>query len=167
MDQNLLHQIYQKYQRELYLYIYSLCRSRELAEDLLQETFLKALLSLPDNHANMRAWLYMVARNLYFNYAKTEKQKVPLEELGQMADASNPELADQMIRDERRRLLYQALQQLSVEKREVLILQYFGGLSQKEIAAVMHKTPENVRVLAFRGKRELRSYMEVNGYDIS
>lgn len=167
MDQNLLHQIYQKYQRELYLYIYSLCRSRELAEDLLQKTFLKALLSLPDNHANMRAWLYMVARNLYFNYAKTEKQKVPLEELGQMADASNPELADQMIRDERRRLLYQALQQLSVEKREVLILQYFGGLSQKEIAAVMHKTPENVRVLAFRGKRELRSYMEVNGYDIS
>lgn len=167
MDQELLHQIYRKYQRELYLYIYSLCHSRELAEDLLQETFLKALLALPDNHANMRAWLYMVSRNLYFNYVKKEKLKIPLEELGQMADASSPELVDQMIRDEHRRLLYQALQHLSVEKREVLILQYFGGLSQKEIAAVLHKTPENVRVLAFRGKRELKSYMEVKGYDIS
>lgn len=164
MDQELLHQIYQKYQRELYLYIYSLCHSRELSEDLLQETFLKAILSLSDNHTNMRAWLYMVARNLFFNYVKKEKQKVPLEELGQMAEASNPEPEEQLIRDEHRRLLYQALQHLSVEKREVLILQYFGGLSQKEIAAVLHKTPENVRVLAFRGKRELKHLVSMLRY---
>jgi len=46
-------------------------------------------------------------------------------------------------------------------------LQYFAGLSQRDIAAVLHLTPENVRVLAYRGKRELRSYMEGSGYDIS
>ena len=51
----------------------------ELVEDLLQETFLKALLSLPDDHTNMRAWLYLVARNLLFNYYHREKEKVPLE----------------------------------------------------------------------------------------
>ncbi len=167
MDNEMLHQLYRTYQRELYLYLYSLCRSRELAEDLLQETFLKAILALPDGHTNMRAWLYMVARNLYFNYAKKEKPKIPLEELGQLEDESNPDLSEQMFQNERNRLLYQALQHLAVGKREVLLLQYFGGLSQKEIAAVLHKTPENVRVLAFRGKRELRSYMEVNGYDLS
>ena len=46
-------------------------------------------------------------------------------------------------------------------------MQYFGGLSQKEIAAVLHLTPENVRVLSYRAKRELKAYMEENDYDLS
>ena len=48
MENELLRQLYRKYRRELYLYLYSLCKNHELAEDLLQETFLKALLALPD-----------------------------------------------------------------------------------------------------------------------
>ena len=48
MENELLRQLYRKYQRELYLYLYSLCKNHELAEDLLQETFVKALLALPD-----------------------------------------------------------------------------------------------------------------------
>ena len=68
MEKDILKQIYQKYRKEIYLYLYSLCKNSSLAEDLLQETFLKALLSLPDDHTNMRAWLYLVARNLFFNY---------------------------------------------------------------------------------------------------
>ena len=65
MEQKLLTLVYEKYHRELYLYIYSLSRNHHIAEDLTQETFLKALLSLPEEHGNIRAWLYMVARNLF------------------------------------------------------------------------------------------------------
>lgn len=167
MDNELLRQLYRKYQRELYLYLYALCRNHELAEDLLQETFLKALLALQDGHANMRAWLYMVARNLYFNYRKRNKHQVPLEEVPEPTDEKAETMLEHLIVEERSRLLYRALQELEAAKREVLELQYFGGLSQRDIAAVLHLTPENVRVLAYRGKRELRSYMEGNGYDIS
>lgn len=46
-------------------------------------------------------------------------------------------------------------------------MQYFGELSQKEIAAILKMTPENVRVLSYRAKRELRVYMEENNYDLS
>jgi len=167
MDNELLRQLYRKYQRELYLYLYSLCKNHELAEDLLQETFLKALLALPDGHTNMRAWLYMVARNLFFNYSKKEKQKAQIEILVEMPDEKAGAILDALLEEERSRLLYLALQRLDTTKREVLLLQYFAGLSQRDIAAVLHLTPENVRVLAYRGKRELRSYMEGNGYDIS
>ena len=55
MEKDILKQLYQKYRKEIYLYLYSLCKNSSLAEDLLQETFLKALLSLPDDHTNMRA----------------------------------------------------------------------------------------------------------------
>ena len=80
MEKDILKQLYQKYRKEIYLYIYSLCKNKSLAEDLLQETFLKALLSLKDDHTNMRAWLYLVARNFFFNYYHKKKEKVPLEE---------------------------------------------------------------------------------------
>lgn len=165
MDSKLLRQLYHKYHRELFLYIYSLCRNRELSEDIVQETFLKAILSLSDNHTNMRAWLYTVARNLYLNFVRKEKDCARIDELGDMP-AKETDVAEQVITAERTRLLYKALQNLDGMKREVLILQYFGGLSQKEIAMVLHLTAENVRVLSYRGKRELKKYMEAKGYDI-
>ena len=67
MDSEMLCQFYRCYASEIYLYLYSLCKNRELAEDLMQEVFLKALLSLSDAHTNMRAWLYKVARNTCLN----------------------------------------------------------------------------------------------------
>ena len=162
MEQKRLTLVYEKYHRELYLYIYSLSRNHHIAEDLTQETFLKALLSLPEEHGNIRAWLYMVARNLFFNYRKKASRNVSLEEEMKRSDEEKDLLAN-MIENERKLQLYQALKKLDMKKREILLLQYFGDLSQKEIAAVLHITPENVRVLAYRAKKELKKYMEQQG----
>lgn len=162
MEQKLLTLVYEKYHRELYLYIYSLSRNHHIAEDLTQETFLKALLSLPEEHGNIRAWLYMVARNLFFNYREKASRNVSLEEEMKRPDEEKDLLAN-MIENERKLQLYQALKKLDMKKREILLLQYFGDLSQKEIAAVLHITPENVRVLAYRAKKELKKYMEQQG----
>ena len=162
MEQKLLTLVYEKYHRELYLYIYSLSRNHHIAEDLTQETFLKALLSLPEEHGNIRAWLYMVARNLFFNYMEKASRNVSLEEEMERPVEEKDLLAN-MIENERKLQLYQALKKLDMKKREILLLQYFGDLSQKEIAAVLHITPENVRVLAYRAKKELKKYMEQQG----
>ena len=162
MEQKLLTLVYEKYHRELYLYIYSLSRNHHIAEDLTQETFLKALLSLPEEHGNIRAWLYMVARNLFFNYREKASRNVSLEEEMERPVEEKDLLAN-MIENERKLQLYQALKKLDMKKREILLLQYFGDLSQKEIAAVLHITPENVRVLAYRPKKELKKYMEQQG----
>ena len=162
MEQKLLTLVYEKYHRELYLYIYSLSRNHHIAEDLTQETFLKALLSLPEEHGNIRAWLYMVARNLFFNYREKASRNVSLEEEMKRSDEEKDLLAN-MIENERKLQLYQALKKLDMKKSEILLLQYFGDLSQKEIAAVLHITPENVRVLAYRAKKELKKYMEQQG----
>ena len=164
MDGELLNQLYARYHRELYLYVYSLCRNEALAEDLVQETFLKALLSLSESHGNLRAWLYLVARNLYFNQQK-KRREVSAEAVEPGESGEEP--LDRLLTDERTRLLYEALSHLEERKREVLQMQYFGGLSQKEIAAVLRLTPEHVRVLGYRGKREIRQWMEEQGYDLS
>ena len=167
MNTDLLRQLYRKYQNEIYLYLYSLSHNRELAQDLMQETFLKAILSLSDDHTNMRAWLYLVARNLYFNYQKRERQSVPIEEMESVTADGAPPLPEHMIQEEQKKLLYQALFQLPERHREILLLHYFSNLSLKEIAKLLHQTPENIRVQAYRGKKELKKYMEVHDHDLS
>ena len=166
MDNVVIAGFYRQYRSEIYLYLYSLCKSRELTEDLLQETFLKAILSLQNNHANVRAWLYMVARNLFFNYIKKEKNNVVLEDLEEYDVNKKEDLLNEILKEEQKYLLYKALERIETSKREVLELQYFGGFSQKEIAMMLHTSPENVTVLSYRGKKEIKKYLEAKKYEI-
>ncbi len=164
MDNEILLKLYGLYQKELYLYLYSLCGNRHLAEDLMYETFLKALLALPEGHTNMRAWLYMVARNLFYNQQKKKSREILVDEQEYLPEKKTDEdLLEKFLEEENRRMLYQAVRRLELKKREVIQMQYFGGMSQKEIAAVLHITPENVRVLAYRAKKELKKYLEEEG----
>ena len=53
MEQDVIQALYEAYGQELYLYLYSLCWQKAAAEDLLQDTFLKAMLSLPRGHGKI------------------------------------------------------------------------------------------------------------------
>ena len=161
VDNQILLKLYSLYQKELYLYLYSLCGDRHLAEDLLHETFLKALLALPDGHGNMRAWLYMVARNLFYNQQKKKSREILMDEqIYPLEEKTEKGLPEKIFEEEDRRMLYQAIRRLDIKKREIIQMQYFGGMTQKEIAAVLHITLEIVRVLAYRARKELKKYLE-------
>lgn len=164
MDHHLLEQLYDAYYHELYIYVYSLCKSHSAAEDILQETFLKAILSLPETHGNMRAWLYRVARNLTFNFIK--KDKLRQEKSVETPAVQEEEPLSKLIREETYRTLYQGIASLTKTKKEVLMMQYFGRLSLKEIAAVLQVSQENARVIASRARKDLRTYMEEQGNDL-
>lgn len=165
MNGDRLQRVYESYSGEIYVYLYSLCKNKSLAEDLTQETFVKALLSLPEGHGNIRAWLYKVARNLYFNHRRKEPASVALEEVAQKADdADGPEEA--LLKKLRSRKLYEAVLKLEGKKREVILLQYFSGFPQAQIAAMLNITQGNVRVLSHRAKQELKKLMEENENEV-
>ena len=75
-------------------------------------------------------------------------------------------MLEQILKKEQSRRLQSALDKLSQPQREVLMLQYFGGFRQREIAAMLQITPANVRVLAYRAKKELKSILEVREDDL-
>lgn len=166
MNPDILSEFYRKYCKEIYLYLLAMCRSPDLTEDLLQETFLRALISLPDTAASPRAWLYTVARNLYFDKQRRDKHFVRSQPVQTMHDRVAPEPYERLLQSENSRLLYQAMLQLDERKREILQLQYFSGMTQSEIATLLKIKPGHVRVLALRARRELRQWMEGNGYEI-
>lgn len=170
MENDVLVRFYRAYSREIYLYLYGLSHNRQLSEDLMQETFVKALITVGTADMGIRAWLYKVARNLYFNtYRKDKRLIIGLENAENKAEIRE-EIEEsplsKLLTTEREEALYKALNKLEGKKREVLLLQYFSGLSGKDIAKLLDITTENVRILAFRGKKELKLYLEEAGYEI-
>ena len=170
MDNEVLVRFYRAYSREIYLYLYGLSHNRQLSEDLMQETFVKALITVVTADTGIRAWLYKVARNLYFNtYRKDKRLIIGLENAGnkvEIREEIEESPLSKLLTTEREEALYKALNKLEGKKREVLLLQYFSGLSGKDIAKLLDITTENVRILAFRGKKELKLYLEEAGYEI-
>ena len=136
-----------------------------LAEDAVQDTFLKAWLSLKDSHTNMRAWLYMVARNLYYNYYKKAKTLASLEAIHteDVAPVSEyfikKDVLEEILQKEGTKQLWEAIHHLKGQQKEVILLQYFGDFSQKEIAAMLRLTTGSVKMLAYRAKKELKKYL--------
>ena len=165
MENDVLAGVYRRYSREIRIYLYVMSKNETLAEDLTQETFLKALLSLPGDHPNVRAWLYTVARNLYFNSRKKDGRTVQ-DEFPDREDDVSPGPEETLLTGERDRALLRAVTELEERKREIVQLHYFSGVPLKDAAALMGLTPENVRVLLFRAKKELKTKMEAQGYDI-
>lgn len=170
MENDVLAVVYRTYSREIYLYLYGLSHNRQLSEDLMQETFAKALITVVTADTGIRAWLYKVARNLYFNtYRKDKRLIIGLENAenkGEIRVEIEESPLSKLLRTEREKALYKALNKLEGKKREVLLLQYFSGLSGKDIAKLLNITTENARILAFRGKKELKLYLEEAGYEI-
>ena len=175
MDKALLEELYQRYGTEIFRYLYAMCRDRLLAEDIMQDAFCRALISLPSSHVNARAWLYMVGRNLLINEMKKRKRELCSDDMesrdvqrrksGEGIADGDPE--EQAIRKEENSMLQEALLSLDERKREILILNYFERFTLKEAAVIMGISYENARILSMRAKRELRRIMEVNGYEIS
>ena len=175
MNRDLLEKIYTLYAEELRLYLYSLCRDAAVAEDLMQDVFVKALMSLRDDHTNFRAWLYRVAHNICINYMKRNGREQPdsggdhiTESIRRNKENNDREYKDdplqKLLRREKQRNLFRAMDRLPGLQKEVLVLMYFTGMRTAEISEVLAIKPQNVRVIAHRGRKELAKILEKEGY---
>lgn len=86
--------IYRLYFRDVCLFLQGLTRSETLAEELTQETFFRALDGLKDydGKQDVRAWLFTVARNAYYDHCRRAKHAAPLEDAETKA-ADSPDIA--------------------------------------------------------------------------
>lgn len=165
MEKDPLAQLYSRYAGEVYLYLFALCRSHATAEDLLQEVFLKAFLSLDGGHPNLKAWLLLVAKNLCLNRMRQEARNQPVAEPAALAaygQGGPPDaVLDTVVLHERDRKLYAALLALPAQTRQLLVLHYFSGFTLAQAAGVLQISHANARVLAHRGRARLRELLEV------
>ena len=88
MDRDVLAQLYERYYQPALFYLLALCRDRHLAEDLVQEAFVRAYLSLPEDVPSFPYWLMRVCRNLLCDLAC----EVPEKRAAHRCPGNDPEL---------------------------------------------------------------------------
>ena len=109
MDKDIFEQLYRQHYAAALLYAQGLCRSRPLAEDMVQEAFCRAWLALPDGVVSFRSWLFRVLRNLIIDHLRRQKH-LSDEDVPETADAATPESV--LLQREDAAALYRAMERL-------------------------------------------------------
>lgn len=133
-----------RHQKNVYNYIYFIIRNKEMAEDVFQETFIKAITTIKQGryteNGKFRAWIMRIAHNLVIDYFRQERSENTVSNDETEVDLlNNANLCDNTIED---KLIYsqilddvkKLIQYLPLSQREVLEMRYYQGLSFKEIS---------------------------------
>ena len=146
-------QLYSRYQKRVYAYCVRMVNSRELAEDLFQDVFIRVSRKRKRFiGGNFSAWLFAITRNLCLNAIRDRPRRgVPIEDVSETLQASG----DETEYDESLELLRQAIETLPPDMREPLILRVYDGLSYQEISDLTGTKLATVKVRVFRAKQRL------------
>jgi RNA polymerase sigma-70 factor (ECF subfamily) len=155
--------LYRRYLDRVYAYAFYQLGDHHDAEDATERTFLAALRALPefrDEGATFRAWLFRIAHNTLANAlrSRSRRRTEPLpDDLQRAAPDADP--AQLVARADERRRILAAVRRLPDDRRQVILLRFVDGLSAREIAQVLDRSPGAVRVLQHRALRELASQL--------
>ncbi len=137
-----MEQLYDRYSRLLYSLVYRMVKDHQIAEDLLQESFLavwRRANSYSAQSGSVRGWLIAIVHHRTIDYLRSvnwrdKGEQVSLLEVDYDDALAFPDAWDETWRGVQGAQVRKALQQLSNEQRQVIELAYFQGLTHKEIA---------------------------------
>jgi RNA polymerase sigma-70 factor, ECF subfamily len=154
-------ELYRQYAKQLFRYLVCLSGDRQLAEELLQETFYQALNSIFRFKGNSKVstWLYQIAKNVYLKHV-SRARKGRMAALDEIENVASPELLDAaIIEEEQSSNLAAALNKLSDPFREIICLRVFNELSFKEVGELFSRSEGWARTTFYRAKLQLRAFL--------
>lgn len=159
MEHDELRLIYEKYYKTLFLYALSLCGNQQDAEDLVHITFLKAFLSYQST-GSIRYWLSKVLKNEFLNFQKQRSRIVDESSFNLEQLSEESRMLDNIILDEQKRKLFQAIMHLPLIQKKVLMDTIYFDLKDEEIAKINNISRENVRQIRSRAKRRIMEMLK-------
>lgn len=153
--------LFERHHRSLYGYFLRLTRHPARSEDLVQEVFLRVLTYRRSfrGEGSFKAWLFMIARRVYYDDGRTWRREPPAEETTHLeATSPDPAPLDRLAQHDAEAALHAALDALPETKREVVILSRFHGLKYEEIAELLGCTVGAVKVRVHRALKDLRNH---------
>lgn len=152
--------IYRDNYRRVYSFLYKLCRSPETAEDLTQETFYQAYLSLPryNGRCEMFTWLAAIAKNMFLKHLRHIKHETVTVDL-YVSDPEAP-LADEpgyrLMREVEVSSILAVLDRMPKRYSEVFLLRTYGELPYSEIALKLGISVSSAKVIYHRAKKYIK-----------
>ncbi|MCM1044333.1 MAG: RNA polymerase sigma factor [Candidatus Gastranaerophilales bacterium] len=162
MNASDFNEIYALYFQDVYKFLLALCHNEEIAEELTQDTFFKAM----KNYKNFRGdckivtWLCQIAKHSFFLYDKHRKRNVELEGVfNEIADDTDS-IEIMLGQKEQAFEIHKLLHDLPEPYKEVFSLRVLGELSFRDIAKLFDKTESWARVTFHRAKWKLIEQIE-------
>lgn len=160
-DMDALEELYYQTEKTLYAYILSIVRNNDKTLDLMQETYIKIMASahLYKPMGKPLAWMFTIARNLYYSSLRKEKREVNLD-----SEIIEDNLNFSYVKDfEDRIVLETALKILDQEEREIILLYAVSGLKHKEIAENLGLKLSTTLSKYHRALKKIRNYFNEGG----
>lgn len=159
--------IYEKYHHDLFRFLYYLVKNKEVAEDLIQEVYIRVLRSYDkfEGKSSLKTWLFSIARNVsidYFRKQQSLKNKIFNQtDWRSLQINDNQPLPDEIaIQNEEIRTLYKCLDACTLDQRTVIIARFIQDLSIAETAKVLGWSESKVKTTQHRAIKVLRKNME-------
>lgn len=158
--------IYRLYFKDVFLYLRALSASADTAEEITQETFVKALRSIDsfDGSKDIRAWLFTIARNTYYTHCRRQSRYAD-EELSENEPDIQPDFTERFADEESAFQIHRFLHGMDEPYKEVFSLRVFGELPFEKIGAIFGKSSGWARVTFYRAKKQIIEYMEVTEHE--
>lgn len=161
-DSDSFAQLYDAYVERVYRYVYFRVTDNMTAEDLTSQVFLKAWEHLDryqQGGSPFLAWLYTIARNQVIDHYRTHKETVPLEDAASIA-AEGRALDEEVQEAFNLDAMRDALQFLTEEQQQVLILKFIADLPTKAIAKTMDLSEGAIRAVQMRALQTMAKHLD-------
>lgn len=159
--------IYKRYAKPLYRYVLRISRNETTAEEIVQQTFYKAVLNADKfkGESSVFTWLCRIAKNELFNFLKKrDNLNLNIDDFLFLADEHAVE--ETVETRESARAVAAALEELTEPFKEAFNLRVFAGLSFREIGDFFGKTENWARVTFFRARQKIIEKLEGMNYEM-
>jgi RNA polymerase sigma-70 factor (ECF subfamily) len=148
----------QRYYSPMVAIAYSVVSDHQLAEDAAQESFARALVSLRKLKSQTRfaPWLAAICRNVAKDMIANKARQISTDGFPQATKNND--------HNKNRNLIWQAIEQLPVTAKELIVLRYYDGLSYEEISSVLGISGPSINGRLTRAKRKIAKYLRRNGF---
>lgn len=148
--------VYKEYANIIYKYAYSLSKSKDIAEEITQETFLIAVENIKKfrGECKISVWLCQIAKHAFFKYIKKRKMEIPIDEVKDVIDEKV--LIDEICKKDEKDRLLKKIEKLKEPMQSIVKLRLETDFTFKEIGRIYGKNENWAKVIFFRGKEKLK-----------
>ncbi|MBG6132435.1 RNA polymerase sigma-70 factor (ECF subfamily) [Aquimarina sp. EL_43] len=155
----------ERYQGLVYTVVYRMIKNKEQAEEVAQDSFIKAYKSLSNyrGDAKFSTWLYTIAYRKSLDAIKASKRMITSELIEEVSEGEMELVGDALNylqTKERKKIISDSIMKLPEDEAAIVTLYYFEEKSVKEIVEIVNLTADNVKIKLYRSRKKLYSILK-------
>lgn len=158
--------LYNKYKKRIEYFVSNIVKDYQIAEDIMQETFIYVMQNKMKENVSFKYYIYMVAKSRAINHVNIEKRRTEIKEeyLYNLTEDVEKDVLEFITEEETKKEIIEAIELLDEKYKNAIYLVKIEELSYEETSPILGQTLQNTKNLIHRGKKELRKILLKKGF---